>query len=126
MKLSKWNAPVIIWTIIVLYLTWWPQIEIPDIGIEYKDKVAHVAVFCILGLFVSRSRFKNEINRLQKAVKDTMLYCSLFAIFDEAMQGVIPGRAADVWDGLANITGVLIAVIIFRYIWVPIKRRRIN
>ena len=126
MKFLRWSAPVYLWTVILLYLTWWPKIEIPDIGGDYRDKIAHILAFGILAFLVARLGCKNEINQLQNAVKVSLLYCSLFSIFDEAMQGVIPGRVADVWDGSANILGVFLAVVFFRYVWFPIKRRRIN
>jgi len=124
LKWIKWELPLFIWTAILLFLTWWPKIEIPDIGLDYKDKVAHVFAFGLLGFLAARARSKYEINHLQNAVKVTLFYCSLFAIFDEAMQGVIPGRVADVWDGLANIIGVFAAVLFFRTVWYPWKNRR--
>ncbi len=126
MSFVKWELPAVVWAAVLLFLTWWPKIEIPDIGIDYKDKIAHVLTFALLGFLTARAVSKNEINRLPKAVKLTMIYCVLFAIFDEAMQGVIPGRVADVWDGAANVFGIFLSVIVFYYLWFPWRTGRIN
>jgi len=118
LRFLKWDLPAYLWTALLLYLTWWPQIEIPDIGIDFKDKIAHFFVFGLFGFLIMRARSKEEIKLPLHAVKLTILYCSLFAVFDEVMQGVIPGRVADIGDGLANIAGVILGVIFFRLVWI--------
>ena len=126
MKFLKWEAPAWLWAGIVLFLTWWPKIEIPKIGPDYRDKIAHMLAFGLLGFLAARARCKNEINQLLDTVKLAILSCSLFAVFDEAMQAFIPGRVADVWDGAANISGVFFAVLFFKYVWLPWRSKRIN
>jgi VanZ family protein len=123
LRFLKWELPAYLWSAILLFLTWWPKIEIPDIGIDFKDKIAHLLAFGLFGFLVARARSKEEINQPLHAVKLTMLYCSLFAVFDEVMQGVIPGRDADIGDGLANIAGVILGVIFFRFVWNPRSKK---
>lgn len=119
----RWHAPVVAWAMIILVLTWYPKLEVPDTGLNAQDKVAHLSVFALLGILAIRALTKYEINRLSHAVKVTLLYGTSFAIVDEALQALIPGRSADLFDALANIAGVLVSAIVFRYIVFPIHKR---
>jgi VanZ family protein len=120
---TKWTLPLILWTALLLFLTWYPKVKAPDIGIEAQDKIAHLLVFTLWGLLMCRNRSKYEINRMPSAVKTTIIIGTLFAVVDESMQEVIPGRDFSIYDGLANILGVWMSVPIFLYLWLPMKRR---
>jgi VanZ family protein len=112
-----------LWTALLLFLTWYPKVKAPDIGIEAQDKIAHLFVFLLWGLLMCRNLSKYEINRMPSAVKITIIIGTLFAIVDESVQEVIPGRDFSIYDGLANILGVWMSVPIFLYLWLPMKRR---
>ncbi len=124
---SRWIFPAWLWALFILAVTWYPKLTVPDTGIDAQDKIAHFVVFAILGIFVLRAISKYEINRLSIAVKGTILSCTIFALLDEVGQAFIPGRSADLYDGLANVGGILISTVLFRYILIPLhKRFRLN
>ena len=108
---------------ILLFLTWSPTVEIPDIGIDARDKIAHVLVFGFWGVLMCRSASKYEINRLPYAVKVTIIVGTLFAVIDESMQMIIPGRYCTIYDGLANFIGIWMSVPVFMYVIRPLKQR---
>ncbi len=120
---SRWTVPVWLWALFILAVTWYPTLTVPETGIDAQDKIAHFGVFAILGLLFIRAMSKYEINRLSKVVKRTIFYCSSFALLDEAGQAFIPGRSAELFDALANLGGVLISGILFRYVLLPIHNR---
>lgn len=119
----KWQAPLILWTIILLALTWYPRVEIPDLGIDAEDKIAHILVFIIWGVLMSRAVSKYEINKLPFAVKITLITGTLFAIVDESVQALIPGRYFTVYDAIANVLGIWLSGVVFVYILLPMVKR---
>ncbi|RPI02722.1 MAG: hypothetical protein EHM72_03460 [Calditrichaeota bacterium] len=121
----KWNLPLFVWTVTILILTWYPKIEMPDFGFDAQDKIAHFAVFFILGVLACRSFSKYEINRLAFAVTIALKYTLFFAVIDEVVQKYIPGRLFDPYDALFNILGSATSVIFFCKLLMPmvIKRR---
>ncbi|MBN1559280.1 VanZ family protein [candidate division KSB1 bacterium] len=119
----KWTLPLILWTVLLLFLTWYPKVKTPDIGFEAQDKIAHLLVFLLWGLLMCRHRSKYEINRAPSAVKMTIITGTFFAIADELVQGMIPGRDLSIYDGVANIIGVWMSIAVFLYVCLPMKRR---
>ena len=109
----KWMLPLVLWSIVLLFLTWYPKVEMPDLGFEAQDKVAHITVFFILGLLACRAFSKYEIKRMPDAVRVSLIFGIPFGCIDEIVQIWIPGRSFDILDGLANIVGVLFAVLLF-------------
>ena len=123
MNFIKWALPSILWTALLLVLTWHPKIEVPDIGFDAQDKIAHLFFFGFWGFLMCRTVSKNEINRVPYAVKVTIIAGLFFTIIDECIQGIIPGRYASVSDGIANMLGVWLSTPIFRHIWLPWRMR---
>ena len=119
----KWRLPFILWTLTLLFLTWYPKVEIPDIGINAEDKIAHIGVFCLWGLLFLRMLTKYEINTPAFAVRMVIIFGTLFGILDESVQGLIPGRYFTLYDMLANVTGVWISPVVFKFIMRPLVRR---
>lgn len=111
---SKWVLPLIIWSILLLFLTWYPKVEMPNLGFEAQDKVAHFFVFFMLGLLACRAFSKYEIKRMPDAVRESLIFGIPFGCINEIVQIWIPGRTFDLLDGLANLIGVLFAVLLFR------------
>ncbi len=110
----KWRLPLIVWSLILLFLTWYPKIEMPDLGFDAQDKAAHFAAFFVLAFLACRAFSKYEIIRLPRAVKQAVLFSISFAVIDEMVQLWIPGRLFDFVDAAANLAGVAAASITFR------------
>jgi VanZ family protein len=119
----KWRVPFIAWTLTLLFLTWYPKVEIPDIGINAEDKIAHIGVFCLWGLLLLRMLTKYEINTPTSAVRMVIIFGTLFGVIDESVQGFIPGRYFTMYDMLANVVGVWISPMVFKFMLLPLVRR---
>ena len=123
MNFMKWKFPAIAWTFILLFLTWYPKLKVPDARFDASDKIAHVMVFVLWGILMCRAASKYEIKRTSYAVRVTIITGTLFAIIDESVQHLIPGRIFSMYDGLANIIGVWLSILVFVYLLQPMKNR---
>ncbi len=119
-KFIRWKLPVYLWGAFILIITSWPKIEIPDVGFDALDKLAHFGVYFIFGYLLVRSFTEGEGLNLPGGIKRTCLIGIGFAVFDEFHQFFIPGRAAEVLDLLADILGIVIAQVAF-YLVVQLK-----
>jgi VanZ family protein len=90
------------------------KLELPDLGINWFDKVLHFVVFGILGLLTTRGflQMKSDIFRENYAILG-MLVCIIYGAIDEIHQLWVPGRHASVWDWVADTLGIIVFVWIF-------------
>lgn len=119
----KWRVPLILWSILLLYLTWSPKVELPDLGFDEQDKAAHFLAFFLLAWLAARNFSKYEIIRLPHAVKRAALFSILFALIDETVQIWIPGRLFDPLDAAANLLGTCSALCAFRRTVIFMQKR---
>ncbi|NOY57446.1 MAG: hypothetical protein GXO75_00735 [Calditrichaeota bacterium] len=110
---NRWTFPAFFWGLVILFLTSYPKITLPDIGVSFEDKLGHLGIYFIFSFLLSRAFVKGDIVRLKQGVGKAILLGSLFAIFDEIHQIPIPGRSGDVWDVFADIVGILLAQMLF-------------
>jgi VanZ family protein len=113
----QWKLPMVLWGSIILALTSYPKLEIPDIGFNSIDKVAHLGVYFIFGFLLIRALTEGQVQSTRDNVK-TALFGICFAAFDELHQLFIPGRSCDVWDAVADIIGVILGLYIFHVIMI--------
>jgi len=116
-KFLLYYIPVIVWASTILVLTSIPSIDIPDTGIDFQDKVAHFGVYFILGFLTARAFLFGKGLNISKSIFVSFALCSLFAVFDELHQLFISGRSAEINDGLADISGIMMAILMF-YLYV--------
>jgi VanZ family protein len=121
-------GPVFIWALFILLLCGLPGEDLPDIdfwAIDIEDKLAHVAVFGILGVLAFKARF----DHLGKSPLDRKAYWLIvslgwaYAAFTEIMQGLVfVGRFASVKDFIADCIGMLLGMVLARYWFVTRSR----
>ena len=109
--------PAILWGMFILYATLTPGKSLPSVSLFRFDKLIHLMIFGTFAWLVLRGL------RLRSVATDgkikTMLYsliglCSiLFGIGIEWLQNFIPDRSADIYDVIANTTGIILAQIVF-------------
>lgn len=77
------------------------------------DKVAHFFVFGLLGTLIFRSL---RIG-LKKPSRWVWAYAGVlvYAAVDEILQYFNPGRSFDLWDLVADGTGSILAIMLYRY-----------
>ena len=83
-----------------------PEVE----GIDWADKLVHVALFLVLTVLLIRS-FK-AVARIRLPVIAAGAVALVYSVLLELLQGLIPGRFLDPGDLLANGAGVLVAVLL--------------
>lgn len=112
----RWKLPAIIWASVILALTSYPALVVPDMGFNAIDKVAHMIVYFILSYLVTRALVREKIQVDYDIFIKSFAICSIFAIFDEVHQIPIPGRVGDILDLSADILGILFALFAFKII----------
>lgn len=92
------------------------QISLPDIGIDWFDKIVHFIVFGLLALLTLRG-LKHANNPLiqNHFAWIGILTCIIFGGTDEIHQLFVPGRFGSMSDWIADILGI--AVFSFAYLF---------
>jgi VanZ family protein len=95
----------IVCALIVVALSSWPSVNLPNLGVGYLDKVLHFGQYTVLAFLVVRGWVASGASRFRRL---TMLIgiLILFAALDEYHQGWIPGRDPDWWDWIADALGI--------------------
>ncbi len=93
------------------------QIPIPDIGIDWFDKILHFVVFGILGFLMARSlKYANFKQLNSNFVIWSIIICSIYGAMDEIHQLYVPGRFATVGDWVADVLGIIVFVLLYQKI----------
>jgi VanZ family protein len=101
-----------------LYATLTPGDQIPDNflwNLPYIDKIIHLGLFFIQGILLLKSseRFGSKTKRQYYKIILVLIIGTVFAIFVETFQILIPYRSFDTMDLLANFTGLLLGTCIY-------------
>ncbi len=121
-KLSRaflfYQGPAIFWAMLIFVLSSLPDIPGPRLGVEFEDKWGHVVVYTILGILLARAFFQQR--RFPSCRRNYILIAIIigivYGISDEYHQSFVPGRFADVVDALADTLGIIIGVLLFRFV----------
>ena len=100
------------YTLLLTYMLLRPADSLPkDIHwFEGADKVVHFGIFGVLGFLFEATYPKQDFYKY-------LAILLLYAIFTEIAQHLMDnGRSGDVMDLLADILGIIIAYILFRYV----------
>lgn len=98
---TRWLPPVV-WAALMLTATSIPNLAMP--GPSGTDKVGHFLMYCMLGFLLQRAAAPMRSARVLAIVAVAI---AAFAALDEWHQAFIPGRAADVADFVADVTGAV-------------------
>lgn len=137
MKLFKAWGPVIIWMVVIFYLSHQPaeqssglsngitllvsniiQNILPIFKIDYTAltfivrKLAHLIAYLILGYLLMRALSQREELSF-RIIGQAFFICVMFAISDEIHQLFIPGRSGEVRDVIIDSIGVIFGIAIF-------------
>ncbi len=113
----------ILWSILIIFLLLIPTSEItkPKIIIPYFDKIIHFGIFSIWGII-----FQLE-NKTKHRIPPTIILGAGFAISTELMQKYLTTtRTFDYLDILADLTGIILSVIVFEIYWRINKKMQIK
>jgi len=115
-----WKANVVlgmslIWTSLIIYLSLANIGKIKLIELEASDKLYHTACYFILGLLWLSFFFikHGSLDTTKKLI--IAISIVLFGIIIEVLQYVLTAyRTFDLWDAVANVVGVLVAILFFK------------
>ena len=113
MSVRQWGPPVL-WAAFILLLTSIPGSDLPHVsllGFRDSDKLVHGTMYAIFAWLATRT-FLRAGRPLRQAILVVVLVIALFAAADEWHQQFIPGRSMDVFDWLADLSGVTIGTIV--------------
>lgn len=108
---KAWILPSI-WATIILILTSIPTIPNELFLFDLADKVYHVLAYAPLGFFLMKAFHENTFGSWPP-FQNTFFFGSIFGLADEVHQYFIPGRFFDLYDWLADSTGILIGCVAF-------------
>ena len=104
----KYWLPVLIWCIIIFYLSNTPNL---NSGLGSWDlilrKIAHITEYSILTILLWRAFKFHNIRRIYNWSGSLAI---LYAISDEVHQSFIPTRNASIYDVLIDVAGVILAI----------------
>lgn len=106
-KFNRLALPAFLWFLLIWLLSSLPGRHLPSGKIIGLDKLAHIAVYFILGILVNRL-----LRGMKVSVKNVWwIYLILVtsAALDELHQFIIPQRYVSVWDFVANAAGLALA-----------------
>ncbi|MBN2413602.1 VanZ family protein [candidate division KSB1 bacterium] len=121
-----WKLPAIVWALIIIALTSYPKLSVPDLGFDAMDKVAHFAVYFILAVLVTRAIVQDKTKINNHIFFKSLIINSCFALFDEVHQIPIPGRVGDIFDLSADILGILFALFAFKILHIFTFDRKVT
>ncbi len=111
----------LLWTVLILYLSFSPLQAWPKSSIFqklYLDKVVHITMYAVLAFLLLRSVFmhwKKQTIRLNTIVY-ALVFAAAFGIAVEFLQPVLTMYRKFEWmDIAANISGVFFGLYIFNY-----------
>lgn len=117
LKHLKWAG---LWALIIFVLCGMPGRDIPHISLLELlsfDKFVHAGIFFILILLTIRGFIvQTQFNNLKlKAQVSALIICVVYGGLLEIMQGfVFIERSADVYDFIANSTGCVIGLLLYK------------
>jgi len=111
--------PFVFYWIVLFIATSLPSNKLPEFSLS--DKVLHFSAYFVYGFLlfstiILQTRFKKiKAQRILFSIFSVMLY----SIIDELHQNFIPGRSAEFWDWVADmsggVTGIILVEIFYRF-----------
>lgn len=110
------HVPWILMMIVISVQSSMSNIKLPDIGIDFIDKVIHLLVFGVLGWLIARGMYKSEHSFIRKHfLVITLIIGGVFGLLDEWHQSMVPGRMADLRDWMADMAGIVIFGLYYKW-----------
>jgi VanZ family protein len=101
------------WMALIFFLSSQPVLPV-SLTFAGGDKLAHAAVYAVLGFLVARSLFDDRVLTWKRALLVIGLVMA-YGITDEFHQAIVPGRQVSGWDVLADGLGGLAATLVMRW-----------
>ena len=111
------SFPAIILTVAIIIVSDMSQPPLPDIGLEFTDKIAHFLAYFCYGLCITAFYSVNFHNWTKNSIiLGVIIFGSVFAASDEIHQYFVPGRDCDFFDWLADFCGIVASLLLLKFI----------
>lgn len=89
------------------------SIQLPDMGIEWQDKVLHFIAYFVFGVTVLLA-FVGIFRKITTKwlLVLAIIFGCLFGLSDEFHQSFVPGRDCDFFDWLADAIGIVVSTVL--------------
>lgn len=106
-KLSLW-LPVVAYTFFIFWLSSAPRVPPPLLRWPGADKLIHLGEYTPLGVLLLRAFGHSQFPAAAASG-------AVIGGLDEMFQGFVPARHVSHWDFLADLAGVAIGLVIYRW-----------
>jgi len=109
--------PLVLYWVLLLVATSIPSKSLPKVAIG--DKFEHFLAYFILAILVLLAfHFQRKFPSLYSyPILSTIAIVSVYGLFDELHQILIPGRYAELYDWLANFIGTIFGVVLVYFLF---------
>ncbi len=109
--------PSILIISIIFILSSQPLLSLPDIGIDFFDKLLHFIAYFILGISLQFSVFGlNKNLQIKHSISIVLIIGLAYAGFDEYHQSKVPNRDANIYDFIADAIGLVVSTLLINKI----------
>ena len=103
----------IIYSVALTFVSLIRLTDVPDIGISFGDKIFHFLAYFVLAFLWFGAWSYNFSFKKRKAIIYASVFSVVFGIVIEVLQDTLTAyRALDIYDVIANTSGVLLAVLV--------------
>jgi VanZ family protein len=105
-------GPPLFYMIVIFILSSIPNLQPPDLGLSFEDKIAHMLEYSVLGVLLARAALWGKP---PSAAVFITVFCigMLYGISDEFHQWFVPNRFASPWDAAADMVGILLGETVY-------------
>ena len=107
----------VVYALIVVAVSSWPYIKLPDLGVAWTDKIAHFSQYAVLACLVAGGWARQRGWGNWRDQWRPVAFLILFAAADEFHQIWIPRRAASVLDWTADSLGIIAGFALGLSLW---------
>jgi VanZ family protein len=105
--------PLVLYSLLIFYLSSLSNPHIPDFGFSWQDKVIHAGAFFVYGVVLQLFLAKTVgVTSQKKYVIFYLVIGCFFGASDEFHQYFVPGRSCELLDWLADTIGLLLSFFI--------------
>jgi VanZ family protein len=114
LKIKVWIPPLL-WALLILGASSISGESLPSSFIPHLDKVVHLGVYGVLGFLLARTPL---------SFFSIIILAAFFGMLDEFYQSLTPGRIPDFMDWVADLVGICLGVVFYRYVFLDWWRSR--
>lgn len=120
-SIRYWRIAAVVYAILVVSVSSWPGISLPNVGEGDLDKLLHLIQYAVLGFLAARGwRPQRRSGTSPWLVWLPAAVLVVFAAADEFHQKWIPGRYAEVGDWVSDVLGIALGY----FVGIVLNRRR--